>query len=262
MERGTSGVSFLLVLTPFLFLNSTILFGTEQINPVAIAQKTLINSKGVIDCVKFCPDKTGEIEQTIIGLIRSSKKIEGALYLLSKRTIIDELIAAHQRGAKVDLVFDPSALTTQALFKLPKSGIPLKIYVAGDFSATKFASLMHLKSLIFTNAFGRKNVVASGSMNLTNNGLGKNQDQISFRDDPTIFSEHHKKIDDLLQCSKIQVQVPPSRQVIKQNTQNRSVKKKKKQKNKSGKRNYHTSAKKKFFADSLVQCVRYVRYIK
>jgi len=251
MERGTGGVSFLLVLTPFLFLNSTILFGAEWVDPVAIAEQVLIDEDDSVNCVKFCPDKSGEIEQTLIGLIRDSERIQGALYLLSKRSLIDELVAAHKRGIPVDLVFDPSALSAKAIYALPKAGIPLQICVADDFTAKRFAALMHLKCLIFTGALERT-IVASGSMNFTNNGLGKNQDQITFTDNPAIVEEYSGRVEQLLASSEVQVQSGVKRK----------PKKLKKEKNKLGKRSYHTSVRKKFLAKKVVRYVRYVKYVK
>ena len=121
-------------------------------------------------------------------------------------SIIEELIKAKRRGAEVNLIFDPGALSYAHIYTLADAGIPLKIWNEAK-TQKGFSALMHLKSLIFWGAFSEERViVASGSMNLTNNGLTRNHEQFTFCDNKEIVRDYDKHICALLENSRLQIQ--------------------------------------------------------
>lgn len=204
MGRGMYGVSLYFLLTPFLFFLSSI-FSSVKEDPIVTARNTLV-SNNTVHTVLFCPDEGKLIETMLIGLIRSSTKISGALYLLTQKNIIQELSDAKRRGAEVNLIFDPGAFSYQQIYTLVDAGIPLKVWNEQQVQKG-FAALMHLKALIFCGAFSEdRTIVASGSMNLTQNGFFKNYDQVTFCDNQHIVSKYKMHIATLLENSRVQMQ--------------------------------------------------------
>ncbi len=200
MGREIHGVSLIILLMPFFSF-----YAGESHDPVAFARTHLIDEHNHINRVLFSPDDSAIIEQTIIGLIRTSQEIKGALYLLTYQPFIKEFIAAKKRGAKIELVFDKSALASKFIYDLPYAGIPLLMYDPAD-STRNFQALMHLKTVIFYGAFsGARNIVAFGSMNWSGNGLKRNSDHINFSDDSHLVAKFDNTISGLLKRAKAQV---------------------------------------------------------
>lgn len=143
-----------------------------------------------LDHVFFCPENGHLVEQAIIQLINQSSAIYGALYVLNRKSIIDALIQVHKNGVLVELVFDQGALNAGSnhIFQLPFHGVPLYIY--GAQSVKRFRPLMHHKFLIFKNAWFGKDVIAYGSMNITQSGLFKNKENFTFRDKPDLVQKY------------------------------------------------------------------------
>lgn len=143
---------------------------------------------GRVDEVFFCPQEGEKIEAILIDLIKSSKKIYGALYLLNREPIVDAFIEAHKNGTSVNLVVDKSALNggTNHIYKLLRTeGFSLYVHNV----QARFGPIMHNKFLVFEDVLGGRRVVASGSMNLTYSGLFKNSENVTFRDSPLITTK-------------------------------------------------------------------------
>ena len=166
-------------------------FTPSNIHFPSFAYTHLINEQNIIDKVFFAPRDAETIEAVLVGLIQSTQtSISGALFRLSNKRIIQELIAAHKRGVIIDVILDPSALSaSQEISKLSHAGIPLSL------CTLRYGILMHHKFLIFkdTLACPENNltpipaVVATGSLNLTEHGFS-NRENINFRDNVQIVN--------------------------------------------------------------------------
>jgi mitochondrial cardiolipin hydrolase len=199
MKCGTKGVSKISLLASFLFLY-------VPIQPAAFTQEAVIENflikKGSdeVDKVFFCPGQGETIESIIIALILSAQKIHGALYLLSQKTIIEALIAAHKKGIEIQLVIDNGALSNTGNFLfLPRAGVPIFL-----FDGTRFAPLMHNKFLIFKNVPKVGDVVVSGSMNFTQSGLFSNAENFTVRNKSEIIAQYARQFHDLIgKCDRL-----------------------------------------------------------
>lgn len=202
MLKGINGVTVLLLLTPFFIeTNNTQIHHKRAPSHFDIQQ--LCDEHNNLDHLFFCPEDGHLVEQTLIQLIQQSSAIYGALYVLNRKSIIDALIQAHDKGVPVELVFDQGALNAGSnhIFNLPFHGIPLYIY--GAQAVKRFRPLMHHKFLIFKNALNGKDVVAYGSMNITQSGLFKNKENFTFRDKPELIEKYEKEFRTMQNDSQI-----------------------------------------------------------
>ena len=168
----------------------------------SFAYTQLVDEQHTIDKVLFAPTEATTIESVLIGLIRSTQtSIVGALFRLSNKKIIEELIAAHQRGVIIDIILDPEAMSTsKEISKLSHAGIPLSLY-----NQKKYGTYMHHKFLIFHNALACAEnnyipipaVLAYGSLNLTQQGFNGNRENINFRDKSSIVNAFMNEITQL-----------------------------------------------------------------
>ncbi len=172
---------------------------------IIIAARALVAPNGRVDTVLFCPQDGQLVEDILIGLIRSSKKITGALFRLSEKNIIDELLAAHKRGIPIQIVFDSGALSagSASLSSLAQAGVSLFLFDSKKEAPkiNRYETLMHHKFLVFQGTLGGRNIVAFGSMNVTQSGLGKNSENFAFRDEPTIVKKFIDEADRLKEHS-------------------------------------------------------------
>ena len=201
MLHGICGVRVLLLLTPlFLFANKNHVYCDNQ---VGFTIEQLCDEHNTLDHVFFCPEDGHLVEQTIIQLINQSSAVYGALYVLNRKSIIDTLIQAHKNGVPVELVFDQGALNAGSnhIFNLPFNGVPLYIY--GAQQVKRFRPLMHHKFLIFKNALQGKDVIAYGSMNITQSGLFKNKENFTFRDKPDLVEKYEKEFSTIKRNSQV-----------------------------------------------------------
>ena len=166
------------------------------------AYKTLVDEENIIDTVLFAPNDSSIIESILIGLIRSTEtSIVGALFRLSNKKIIEELIAAHQRGVIIEIILDPEAMSaSQEISKMSHAKIPLYLY-----NQKKYGTYMHHKFLIFYNTLGCSYnnyspisaIVVHGSLNLTQQGFNGNRENINFRNKKTIVNAFTNEIANL-----------------------------------------------------------------
>lgn len=168
-------------------------------NLPSFAYKELVEENNIVDRCFFAPQDSLTIESVLIGLIRSTQDaIRGALFRLSNKNIIAELIEAHKRGVTVDIVLDPDAMSaSQEISKLSHAGITLALY-----NQKKYGTYMHHKFLIFHNTLACEQnnytpipaVVAFGSLNLTENGF-KNRENINFRNKEHVVEGFKQQMD-------------------------------------------------------------------
>jgi phosphatidylserine/phosphatidylglycerophosphate/cardiolipin synthase-like enzyme len=194
MNRGTKGVSKICLLASFLFLYVPL--KSAAFSPEAIIEQFLIKKgSDEVDKVFFCPKDGQTIQNIIIALIASAKKIHGALYLLSQKFIIDALIAAHKKGTEIQLIIDSGALSNGIhIMSLARAGIPLLL-----FDGTRFNPLMHNKFFVFKNVDRLGDVVVSGSMNFTQSGLFNNAENLTIRNKIEIVTQFAQQFRNLIQ---------------------------------------------------------------
>ena len=171
---------------------------------IKAAQTHLIKKDKTVDALFSSPQDKGkekDKENIIIGLIRSSKRIIGALYLITYQPFIDEFIAAYKRGTNISFLIDSAAIKNKYVKQLVNAGIPVKVH-----TPEKYGALMHLKCLCFQKALNTDlTIIASGSMNYTNNGISANSDCINFRSNPTHTKIYLQKLSELYSQATVQL---------------------------------------------------------
>ncbi len=198
MRIGMCGVSKKKMLAPFLFI--TILFAKQDVfdpqDCVQFTKRTLKNN-GTIDRVFFPLDDAYIVQKLLIGLIEMEQnKICALMFRLTNQPITEALIRAKKRGVEIKLVVDSGALALahySRVHMLTMVNVPLNVYQPMSVSGTGrgYQSLMHQKTLIFSNTFGRQ-VVATGSLNYTYAAFNGNEEMVSIRNDSQIFNAHSK----------------------------------------------------------------------
>ena len=151
------------------------------------------------------------IYDAVLQVIKSSKKagieIDVAMFYLSERQIIKELIAAHQRGVKVRVLLDPN----KDAFGREKNGIPNRPVAAELHKAgigvrwcNTQGEQCHSKMLIKRDTYTTEIILGSANYtarNLKNYNLETNllvrggRDQQVFQDANQYFNEAWKNLD-------------------------------------------------------------------
>jgi len=190
------GVSSKKVLAPFLFI--TVLFAKQDtLDPhdcIQFTKRTLQNN-GIIDFRFFTPDDSYTLQKVLVGLIEMEQaQIRALMFRLTNQPITDALVRAKKRGVKIELVVDSGACSLShysKVYTLTKVGIPLHVYQPMDVTSTGkgYQSLMHQKTLIFSNTFGRQ-VVATGSLNYTYAAFHGNEEVVTVRNNHEVFKDH------------------------------------------------------------------------
>lgn len=214
MGIGMFGVSSKKMLAPFLFI--TLLLGKQDtLDPqdcIQFTQRTLKNN-GIIDRRFFTPDDSYTLQKLLVGLIDMEKtQIRALMFRLTNQPITDALVRAKKRGVKIELVIDSGALALahySRVHMLTKVGIPLYVYqsMAVSSSGRGYQSLMHQKTMIFSNTFGRQ-VVTTGSLNFTYAAFNGNEEVVSIRNNEDVFNDHLKNFSRVLArsyCYELQI---------------------------------------------------------
>ncbi len=199
----------------FILLASMSLCGrsekSEELTPVKVAEQYIQGDKE-IDLLFFAPDEGRIYKNILLGLIEQEKKsIKAALFRLTDKKVMQALIDAHTRGVSVEVIFDPGAVTTayySLALQLRDAGIQVYHYQAIDLftrrkskktrkvekEKTKYQTLMHQKTFIFEDTFGRK-IVAFGSLNPTTAGFHGNEEAIQIRNKSEIVEGFEKQFE-------------------------------------------------------------------
>lgn len=117
-----------------------------------------------------------EVTQTLLELIRAEQRsIKIAAYVLTDAMVATELIKAHQRGVRVEIIIDASGLDAKyrslAVNRLRKE-LPIYICHADD------NGLMHNKFIIFGQNIRRLPILWTGSYNFTYSAQRKNYENV------------------------------------------------------------------------------------
>ena len=195
------GVSNKKLLAPFLFI--TILFGKQDaLDPydcVQFAKQQLQNS-GVIDRRFFTPNDAYVLQKVLVGLIEMEQvQIRALMFRLTNQPITDALIRAKKRGVKIELVVDSGAYSLAHYSKvhmLASHNVPIYVYqpMSVSSSGKGYQSIMHQKTLMFSNTFC-KQVVVTGSLNFTYAAFHGNEEVVTIRNSKEVFKDHIQNFD-------------------------------------------------------------------
>jgi phosphatidylserine/phosphatidylglycerophosphate/cardiolipin synthase-like enzyme len=133
--------------------------------------------------VYFSPDDNPR--EVFLSLIRAEKEaIKIAIYMFTDSLIAQELIAAHKRGVRVEVITDPSCLkeSSNKIGMLCDAGIDIFVY-SSTATAKAYASIMHNKFAIFTKNKSEKALLWTGSFNFTKAASVNNQENVIVLDD-------------------------------------------------------------------------------
>ena len=132
--------------------------------------------------VYFSPQD--HIKSHLIERIRHEKSsIKGALYLLFDRDVIQELIAAHDRGVKIEIIIDKGNLESEwnKIPQVHKAGISVFVYKSKD-------GILHDKFFIFESNKGNKPVLWTGSFNITYTADKFNRENVVVLEDGHVIT--------------------------------------------------------------------------
>lgn len=123
-----------------------------------------------------------DCENNIIAEINKAKKIDIAVYSITNQNIVDAIINAKERGAKIKVITDrlQSKGKRSLIDEIKNAGIPVVINSGHKIMHNKFA------------VFDDKSIV-TGSYNWTNNASNSNAENCIFFNQPDKeYSEHFK----------------------------------------------------------------------
>ena len=113
------------------------------------------------------------ITTQIIPLVNSAKKyICMPTFLITHEKLADALISAHKRGVDVRMIVDATNASSarSAVKRLRAEGVGVKV--------ENYAGKLHSKSIIIDNKY-----VVTGSMNFSNSGENKNDENVIIIED-------------------------------------------------------------------------------
>lgn len=143
----------------------------------SIIQEHLLDRSGRVRTALFSPE--GNIKEVLLALIDSEQqRISLASYVITDRDIATHLIAAHHRGALVEILTCRSG-AKDPWTKVPQliaAGIPVYIYPS-EFTR----SIMHNKFVLFDSVLDRR-IVMTGSFNMTKSAATVNCENAVFLD--------------------------------------------------------------------------------
>lgn len=140
--------------------------------------------------VFFAPDD--DIQQAIIGMINSAQSsVKVAIFSFTDQKIADALIAAHQRGVKVEVITDPAQFKERysKVTLLQKEGIKVLEYNPNYVSDMR-SNLMHHKFAIIDTV-----KVITGSFNWTVAAQKRNQENLVVLQDAQIVTSFDQQFD-------------------------------------------------------------------
>lgn len=128
-----------------------------------------------------------DCEDNIVAEIEKADKIDIAVYSITNRKIVDALLVAKKRGAKIRVITDRAMAGNQYSLdeEMAAAGIPVLIH--------KKHKIMHNKYAIFDGK-----MVVSGSYNWTKNATTSNSENCLFFQQPNKeYSTHFEQLWDL-----------------------------------------------------------------
>lgn len=189
------GKTHFVIGAPTQVSQQAVVLSTEQ----PLFEGLALNCDGHICTVLF--DKFYEMLELLIE--KEKKSISVAAYMLTDKRIARWLSDARARGVRVEVITDMSCLRERSnkLGDLYESGIPIFICMPERKGAK--SSLMHNKFMLFeSNVYG-KNIVWTGSANLTRSAFDEvHHENVVILDDAGAYQEYQKKFANLKKRSE------------------------------------------------------------
>lgn len=148
-----------------------------------------IDKNGKLCSALFAPDHN--LRAALRHLIKhEQEKISVAVFAFTDAPIARELVQAHKRGVKIELLTDPSCLRSQhqKIDLLAQAGIPIYVYKS-ELSKGP-SSIMHNKFAVFAKSVQDKTILWTGSFNFTKSGSDFNQENVLVLDDAKIIKQY------------------------------------------------------------------------
>lgn len=162
-----------------------------------IADGTIcLDKQGKLCTALFAPDHN--LRASLRHLIKhEQEKISIAVFTFTDSHVARELMQAHKRGVKIELITDASCLQGQyeKVSLLNDAGIPVYVYKSKLNKGS--SSIMHNKFALFSKTVHEKKVVWTGSFNFTKSGSDVNQENVLILDDPNIVRQYGDQFEKL-----------------------------------------------------------------
>ncbi|MBI2353286.1 hypothetical protein HYV11_03545 [Candidatus Dependentiae bacterium] len=134
-----------------------------------------------------------DIKSHLIEFIKQERKsIDAALYMITDKSISQELINAHLRGVNIHLILDQISMNERfgkGTF-LQNNGVSILIHKTQNCNPFCMP-LMHHKFFIFgLNSLLKKSLLWTGSFNCTQNASKLNDENVIITDDATVIGEY------------------------------------------------------------------------
>lgn len=172
--------------------------------PVITAEQPIFDGLALNCDGHICTVLFDKFYETLALLIEKEKKsILVAAYMLTDKRIARWLSEARARGVRVEVITDMSCLRERSnkLGDLYESGIPIFICMPERKGAK--SSLMHNKFMLFESNIYGKNIVWTGSANLTRSAFDEvHHENVVILDDAGAYQEYQKKFANLKKRSE------------------------------------------------------------
>jgi phosphatidylserine/phosphatidylglycerophosphate/cardiolipin synthase-like enzyme len=146
---------------------ATVVTSVTNVNNTTVENNAVNNTTTASNVSYYFARVTPNVDQQLISVINSSKStLDIAIYSLTKKTIVDAIIAAKNRGINVEIITDNVESQSKAekveLAVLKGDNIPIKI--------NTHSGLMHLKMTVTDDT------VTTGSYNYTEEATKDNDE--------------------------------------------------------------------------------------
>lgn len=152
--------------------------------------------QGHVKQVFFSPDD--KVQEALVYLIEHEKKsIKAAVFVFTDAAIAKALLAAHERGVRIELVVDSTGLRDRfnRIKVLQEQGIPVFVY--NTISDSSLSGYMHNKFVLFAHNLLERPVVWTGSCNFTRAAHEKNQENAVLLDESWIIAKYARQFERL-----------------------------------------------------------------
>ncbi|PKN03799.1 hypothetical protein CVU75_00325 [Candidatus Dependentiae bacterium HGW-Dependentiae-1] len=152
--------------------------------------------QGHVKQALFAPDD--KVQEALVYLIEQEKKsIKAAVFFFTDSAIAKALLAAHERGVRIELLVDPTGLRDRfnRIKALQEKGIPVFVY--NTISDSDLSGYMHNKFAVFAQNLFERPLVWTGSFNFTRSAHEKNQENVVLIDESWIVDKYARQFERL-----------------------------------------------------------------
>jgi phosphatidylserine/phosphatidylglycerophosphate/cardiolipin synthase-like enzyme len=145
--------------------------------------------QGHVKQVFFTPDD--KVQEVLVHLIEQEKKsIKIAVFVFTDSMIAKALLAAHERGVRIELVVDATGLRDRfnKIKMLQEHGIPVFVY--NTITDADLSGYMHNKFVLFAHNILQRPLIWTGSCNFTRSAHEKNQENVVLLDEAWLVNKY------------------------------------------------------------------------